>query len=450
MQNILIVGAGKSSGVLIEYLSKHSLSDQYRVTVADNHPPHLDFIFSKSLPVELLKISDVEDTILHEAIFKSTLVISMLPASLHIHIARKCLEAKKHLITPSYISPEMQLLHQPAQKEGLIFLNEMGLDPGTDHMSACDMIFKIQEEGGVVESFLSHCGGLIAPESNDNPWGYKFSWNPRNVVLAGQGNGCIRWKENGRIQLLPYHRLFASTKKVSVGSEEFDSYPNRDSLTFIEPYHLQTAKTVYRGTLRYRGFCEAWNFLVHLGLCDDATPIELNENDTCLEFLLRFIPGAGKYNIEEKTAELLKTTVTSESFKRFKWLGFFEEEKLMLSGTYTAAAVLQKILEKKWQLLPGDRDRVIMLHEMTYQLHGKRFLTTSLLDKRGSSQHTAMAETVGLPIGIAAQMILSKRWKITGVIRPVYREIYQPVLEALEKHGIKFTHAQKEISCFSG
>lgn len=445
MKNILIFGAGKSSGALIDYLYQHAESDRYSLTVADVSAINLEEAIKNKPSLKTIKISNIEDDLVNEIIAQNTLIISMLPAALHFSIAQKCLTKKKNLITPSYISTDMQSLHEAAKNTGLLFLNEMGLDPGIDHLSACAMINQVQEKGGIIESFKSHCGGLVAKESNDNPWGYKFSWNPRNVVVAGQGSGFIRWKENGRTQHLPYHRLFASAETITHGNEKFDTYPNRDSLVFIDPYHLQNAQTVYRGTLRYDGFCNAWNLLVQLGLCDEHTLIDIDKNETNVSFLMKFVQNSSLKNIEAQTARVLNENTESEAFKKLKWLGFFEEKKLPVSGTQTAALVVQKILEGKWQLKKGDKDRIVMIHEMVYRLNENRYSEQAILDKNGDESHTAMAATVGLPIGIAARMILKNEIQLTGVLRPVMKEIYESILVALANLGIAFKHIQKEL-----
>jgi saccharopine dehydrogenase-like NADP-dependent oxidoreductase len=445
MQNIFVIGAGKSSGALIEYLSKLTTQHKFTLTVADVNEENLQTLSTQNLNFQALKINGVDDEKVLSAIAQSALVISMLPASMHIAIAQKCLQAAKHLITPSYISPEMQTLHQEAKKAGLLFLNEMGLDPGIDHMSACEMIQKVQTQGGSIESFKSHCGGLVAKESNNNPWGYKFSWNPRNVVLAGQGADFIRWRENGSTKLLPYHRLFASTATIQIENEKFDSYPNRDSLAFIEPYNLLNAQTVYRGTLRYHGFCQAWQMLVQLGVCDNNSLIEMEENETNASFFSKFLRGSSAENIEEIAAQTLNTSIQDKSFQKLKWLELFEKKKLPVSGKQTAALVLQKILEEKWQLKPGDKDRVVMVHEMVYEINGTKRLLTATLDLSGNERHTAMAATVGLPIGIAAKMILLNQTQLTGVLRPVMKEIYEPVLQTLQQMGIDFKQHEKML-----
>lgn len=443
MQNIVVFGAGKSSGALIEFLWKHAASDNFLVTVADASKPNLAKITKSYVGIETVYINGVEDIQVKSLIEKSTLVISMLPAFLHIEIAKHCLAEKKNLITPSYISPEMEAMKSEVEKAGLLFLNEMGLDPGIDHLSACEMIHAAQEKGATIESFKSHCGGLVAKESNDNPWGYKFSWNPRNVVLAGQGSDFIKWKENGIIQFLPYHRLFASAEIIAFESEKLESYPNRDSLVFIEPYGLQNAQTVYRGTLRYENYCQSWNLLVHLGLCNNYTEIELSENETKMSFLSKFVQGASGSNLELQTTKILGVDVGSKPFQNLKWLGLFTNEKISLSGKQTAAAVLQSILEEKWKLKEGDKDRVVMVHEMIYELAGKQYLATAVLDRNGNENHTAMAETVGLPIGIAARMILKNQIELVGVVRPVMKEIYEPVLAELAILGVSFKHFEK-------
>jgi saccharopine dehydrogenase (NAD+, L-glutamate forming) len=332
----------------------------------------------------------------------------------------------------------MLIWDEMARDSGIILLNEMGLDPGIDHMSACQMLDEIKRKGGVIKSFKSHCGGLVSKESDNNPWHYKFTWNPRNVVLAGQGEKPIQWLENGAQKTLQYEELFANAQPIKLQSgEAFETYPNRDSLSYIDVYGLKGVETFYRGTLRAEGFCDAWNFLVQFGYCDDKTEIVFNANETYGNFFSRLVE-ANKSNFVNKTE------IGSERFEKFLWLELHEKDEIGLQKA-TAAQVLQKRLEEKWKFEATDTDRVVMLHEVEYELNGKRFKQTAELDRSGTLEHTAMAETVGLPIAIAVKLILDGSIKKSGVLRPISKEIYVPVLDALKQYGIAFQHNEMQL-----
>jgi len=438
MKQIIVLGAGKSSGVLIKWLLDNAEVNNWKVTVADadiaiaqkavgNHvhgtAQSIDTEYSPSV-IALVKDCD--------------LAISMLPPALHPMIATFCTVYNKHLITPSYVSDKMLIWDEMARKSGTILLNEMGLDPGIDHMSACQMLDEIRSRGGVIKSFKSHCGGLISKESDNNPWHYKFTWNPRNVVLAGQGEKPIQWLENGKHQTLQYEELFANAQPIKTQSgEAFETYPNRDSLSYIDVYGLQGVETFYRGTLRAEGFCDAWNYLVQFGYCDDKNVIVTDANQTYASVFSKLMKANRSF--------VVSMDLYSEGFKKFEWLDLFDVNNKIDLQKATPAQVLQKRLEEKWKFEPTDTDRVVMLHEVEYELNGKRFKQTAELDRSGTLEHTAMAETVGLPIAIAAKLILDGGIKKSGVLRPISKEIYVPVLDALKHYGIAFQHNEVQL-----
>jgi saccharopine dehydrogenase-like NADP-dependent oxidoreductase len=438
MKNILLLGAGKSSHVLIKYLLQNAASGSWQVTVADislevaqsnvgNHPN------GRAIALDINNTQQRE-----AAIQNADLVISLLPPALHLFAAKDCLRFKKHLVTASYVSPEMKALHDDVVASGLIFLNECGLDPGIDHMSAMKIMDEVHHAGGKITEFRSYTGGLIAPESNNNPWGYKFTWNPRNVILAGQGRA--KYLFDGKIKKVPYKELFTHTEKISVsGVDALEGYPNRDSLSYISLYGLEGISTMLRGTLRYRGFCRAWNVFVQLGYTDDSTRINsgnISYSDLTESLLPLQFRGN---NLPEDLAKFCGEKPGSDTMKKIEWTGILSDEKIPLQHA-TAAQILQNLLEKKWKLEEGDKDIIVMQHQFRIKNSELRIqnLISSLVVKGDNSIDTAMAKTVGLPLGIAAKLILEGKIKSRGVIIPIEKEIYEPVLNELKNYKIVF------------
>jgi saccharopine dehydrogenase-like NADP-dependent oxidoreductase len=374
----------------------------------------------------------------HSEIQKADLVISMLPAHLHGKVAEDCVAFKRNLVTASYVSKEMQALNEEAKKAGIILLNEIGLDPGIDHMSAMQIIDKVKAEGEEITLFKSYCGGLVAPESNDNPWGYKFSWNPRNVILAGQATA--QYIENGSYKYIPYNRLFIQTEPVVVeGYGSFDGYANRDSLSYRHPYGLDSIPTLLRGTLRSTGYCKAWNVFVKLGLTDDSYQIEKTSGMSYRDLLEAFLPF-GEKSTRDKLTQFMGADMDAEVMAKLEWLGLFGDTKISLAQG-SPAQLLQHLLESKWLLKPQDKDMIVMQHQFAIkntQSVKSRILLSTLVVKGDDNVHTAMAKTVGLPMAIAARKIMNKQITLTGVQIPVMKAIYEPVLDELEALGIKF------------
>ncbi len=432
MKQVLVLGAGKSSGVLIDYLLQSGNKLNFKTAVADASIQSAEAAVIHSPNGVAIELNAKNDTQLSELIAGSEVVVSMLPPAFHANVGKHCIQHRKHLVTPSYISPAMQLLNEDAQKHNLIFLNEMGLDPGIDHMSACDIIEAIQAEGGKIISFKSHCGGLVAKESDNNPWHYKISWNPRNVVLAGQGEQPIQWLENREVKQLGYTDLFRSFSLIQSGNGEvFESYPNRDSLGYMDVYGLKNVKTFYRGTLRYEGFCQAWQTLVSWGYTDDNKHYDLQHHT--FESFIKLLTGISK--VSE-----LQLQTNKASFLAIEWLGLFENKAIPLN-TGTAAMVLQQVLEQKLAMNENDKDRVVMLHEFVYlNAAGIEKKQTAILDITGEAKKTAMAKTVGMPIALAVEMLLKNELRLSGVIKPTHPSIYKPVVEKLAQYGIMFHH----------
>ena len=419
MKNILLFGAGKSATSLIDYLSHTCFANQWLLAVADHNPESLTKKIA-GLPAVRPVPVNVENAQERDSLIeKADLVISLLPPSLHILIARSCLAKSKNLLTASYVDENIRKLQAEINSRGLLFLCEMGLDPGIDHMSAMQLINRIRMEDGKITSFRSHTGGLVAPESDNNPWHYKISWNPRNVVLAGSAGALF--KEHGQIRHIDYGQIFENAETVSdekAGTYAF--YPNRDSLAYIPVYGLEEAETFIRTTLRHPDFCRGWKDLVKAGLTDDEQAIS-----PAVKTIADWSSG-------------LKPLLNSFNKPLFDDLGLFENNPLP-AGVLNSADILQSIIETKWKMQPQDRDMIVMLHELEYSIGNIRHsLRSSLLVKGENNLRTAMAKTVGLPLGIAARLILENKIQLKGLHIPIIPEIYTPVLKELEIQGIRF------------
>lgn len=437
MKNILVIGAGRSSSSLIRYLLDNAAKENWTVTVAD---VSLEAVMQKTKGhpnSRAIKFDIHNEQQRAEEISYADLVISMLPAFMHMDVANDCLRLKKHLATASYVSKEMAALDADAKAAGIIFMNEIGLDPGIDHASAMKVIDGIHEEGGELTFFKSYCGGLVAPESNDNPWGYKFSWNPRNVILAGQSTA--QYIENGHYKYIPYNRLFTQTDTVEIeGHGKFDAYANRDSLSYRHAYHIEHIPTMLRGTLRMPGYCKAWNVFVKLGLTEDTYKIEASDSLTYPQLLEAFLPD-GKESVKEKLIAFMGEEMDQEVLAKIEWLGLFEPVKIGVANA-SPAEILQHLLEEKWKLQEHDKDMIVMQHQFKYKTgEGKaKTILSSLVVKGEDQTYTAMAKTVGLPLAIAAKLILQGKISARGVTIPTTKEIYIPLLEELETLGVKF------------
>ncbi|MBI3509126.1 MAG: saccharopine dehydrogenase NADP-binding domain-containing protein [Bacteroidetes bacterium] len=437
MKTILIIGAGRSSSSLIHYLLTEGKKINWKIRVGDADE-QAAFAKVKSFKNGHGFRLDIHDEKQREKeISGSDIVVSMLPASMHGAVAKDCVRLGKSLVTASYVSEEMRSFDKEAKKKKIILLNEIGLDPGIDHMSAMEIISRIKNSGGEMNAFYSYTGGLVAPESNDNPWGYKFSWNPRNVILAGQSTA--QFIENGKYKYLPYYRLFAEAKTIEVdGYGKFDAYANRDSLSYRSVYGLENIPTMLRGTLRAEGYCKAWNIFVQAGFTDDSYKVSDSENITYAQFCESFLPE-GKGSLKKRMALLAGLKENDEAMKKVEWTGIFSNDEFILKNA-SPAQVLQALLEKKWKLQHGDKDMIVMQHRFEYSLKGKEHhLTSSLVVKGEDEIHTAMAKTVGLPAAIAVKLILTGKIARTGVCVPVHADIYAPVLEELKSFGIKFS-----------
>ncbi len=440
---ILIIGAGRSSSALITYALAKSEELGWSVTVADANPTAAaarvnDHPRGHAAWLDVTKTNDRR-----ELIGRADIVVSLLPAHLHLEVAHDCIRLKKHLITASYVSQELYRLGDEARNRELIFMGEMGLDPGIDHMSAMQRLNTIREMGGKISAFRSFTGGLIAPESNDNPWGYKFTWNPRNVVLAGQGTA--QYLENGKLKFIPYQRLFKTLWEIEVpGHGKFEAYANRDSLLYREQYGLEDIPTILRGTLRYPGFSAAWSALVKVGLTNADFPI-LDSAKITYHELMEALAPSGPGSVKDRIAQLLQIDPNGDVMARLVWLGLFRKKKIKLSDA-TPALILENLLLEKWKLSPSDKDLIVMQHQIDYELDGKHLRDVSNLTMKGeNATDTAMARLVGLPMGIFTRLISQGKIQATGVHIPTMREVYEPVLEEMKSFGMELTHHTEEL-----
>ena len=439
MRKILIIGAGRSASSLIQYLLNKSVTENLHLVIGDlslnlaqkktnNHPNAtaiaLD-IFDEDQRKKAIQIADI--------------VISMLPAHLHIEIAKDCVIYKKHLVTASYVSDAMKELDAAAKENNLIFMNEIGLDPGIDHMSAMKVIDEIKDKGGKMLLFESFCGGLVAPESDTNLWNYKFTWAPRNVVLAGQG-GVAKFIQEGAYKYIPYCNLFRRTEFLDVeGYGRFEGYSNRDSLKYRSVYGLDDVLTLYRGTIRKVGFSKAWNMFVQLGMTDDSYVMENSEKMSYRTFVNSFLPYHPTDSVEIKTRLILKIDQDDIMWDKLLELDLFNPNKKVGLKNATPAQILEKILTDSWTLHPEDKDMIVMYHKFGYELNGKKEQIDSKMVCIGDDQtYTAMAKTVGLPVAMATLLILNVKITTPGVQLPIRKEVYKPILKELEEYGVVF------------
>jgi saccharopine dehydrogenase-like NADP-dependent oxidoreductase len=438
MKKILLIGAGRSSTTLIHYLLEKSREYGWELAVGDRDENQARE--KASLAARHFAFDIFNEQQLEAEVMDADVVVSMLPARFHPLVAHTCLRHAKSMLTASYESAEISEMSTRAKSLGILFLNEMGVDPGIDHMSAMRVINRLKEEDHELLCFESFTGGLIAPESDNNPWHYKITWNPRNVVLAGQG-GPARFIQEGTTKNIPYHRLFRRTEVIDIeGYGKFEGYANRDSLKYIEKYDLQGVPTVYRGTLRRPGFCRAWDVFVQLGATDDSYTMQNTEEMTYKEFINSFLYYSREDPVKTKLYHYMHIDQDSDVREKLEWLGIFGNTRIGLKDA-TPAQVLEHILCQKWALEPDDRDMLVMWHKFIYRKRGEpepTLLTSSLVVTGDDPVNTAMAKTVGLPLGIATKMVLTGQIKLTGTHIPTHPDVYEPVLAELDKYGISF------------
>lgn len=437
-QHILILGAGRSASSLIKYLHQQTNSEEWNLTLCEKNPEIGQQRLAEFPGIQLKDFDVLNEEEARSAFQEVDLVISMLPAFMHIHAAKQCAALGIHMITASYLTEEIEALSEEFAGKGKLLLMEMGLDPGIDHMSAMKVLDEIKKEGHELTGFETFTGGLLADNTNmDNPWQYKFTWNPRNVVMAGTGN--VKFVQEGKYKYIPYHKLFGRTEVIHIpGHGYFEGYANRDSLKYLDLYDLRGIKTLYRGTLRRLGFCKTWDIFIQLGATDDTYEMEDVAQMTHRQFINSFLSYNPHDSVELKLAHYLNLGIDSEEMYRLKWLDLFSDELVGLDQG-TPAQVLEHILKKKWTIDDTDLDMIVMWHKFDFIENGRPKQIQSHMVAIGEDQvNTAMSKTVGLPMAIAAKMLLKGELKLTGTHIPTRAEIYEPVLAELQELGFDF------------
>ena len=420
------------------------MSKNFIIQISDFDTENLKF-FTKKYPKIITQIFDVNDKKQREKIvINQSIVISMLPAKYHFLIAIECLKSNINLVTASYISDELMKLDFEVKKKNLLFLNEVGLDPGLDHMSALKLIKEIKNDNGKIKSFKSHCGGLIHPKYDNNPWNYKFTWNPRNVVLAAKGQA--KFLRNNKIIQVNYPDVFKQTEKINIDQlGDFDSYANRDSLKYIKLYGLDEIDTMFRGTLRRKGFCESWEIIALLGLTDDE--VYLNTfNKSYKDLILSQLFNKDNVIDLKKEIELkVSRKISEETYNKLLWTELFTCNRKLKNEKMTLAQVVESLLVKKWNFEEKDRDMIVMQHDFEYQKNNRLLNKKSTLVVYGDENFSAMSKTVGLPLAIATKLILENKINYYGVKIPDISMIYDPILKELEDYKINFNESVVEV-----
>jgi saccharopine dehydrogenase-like NADP-dependent oxidoreductase len=445
MKTILILGAGLSASSLIRYLLAHSEAERWHLKIVDQNLSLVQKKINGHPNAEALSFNALDSKERKPAIAHADLVISMLPAIYHVEVAKDCIEMRTDLITPSYISPEMRALNQEANEAGIVIMNEIGVDPGIDHMSAMKVIDHIKAIGGTLTSFRSFCGGLLAPESDNNPWHYKFTWNPRNVIVAGQGPAAL-YMDNNEYKYIPYTQLFKKIDRFEIPPYgKFDGYANRNSLIYASTYGIEGIPTIYRGTLRRPNYCQGWDVFIQLGMTDDSYAMTNSETLTPRSFLNAFLPYELYTPVEDKFKKVLGEE-NAYLFEQFESMGIFDDSFTYGIENASPAKLLQQLLEPKWKLEPGDKDMLVMYHEFEYLINNEqKKITSSLVNLGVDEVYTAMSNTVGLPVAIAAKLILAGEIQEKGVTLPVKKKVYEPILKELETFGIIFEEKEQTI-----
>ena len=443
MKTILILGAGRSASSLIEYLFNGSVNYNWKIRIAEVRIELAQECLDDHPNGEAIAFDINNENQRREEITQADLVISMLPARFHILAAETCAEVGVDMLTASYLTNDLKNLESKFKSKGKVLIMECGLDPGIDHMSGMKILDQIRSAGHTLTGFETFTGGLLAPSTVDNPWQYKFTWNPRNVVLAGQG--IVKFIQEGKMKYIPYHRLFRRYEMIHIpGYGYFEGYANRDSLKYLDIYGLHDIRTLYRGTLRRPGFCKAWNVFVQLGATDDSYQMEGIGSMTHREFINSFLYYNPHDSVELKLAHYLNIDLEAEIMYRLRWLGLFDDELVGLDEG-TPAQVLEHILKKKWTLDPEEKDMIVMWHKFDFLDGDKnRQIQSHMVIEGRDSKNTAMSLTVGLPLGIAAKMVLEGNIKATGILTPTHKELYEPILRELEEFGLKFEEKEVE------
>ncbi len=432
MQNVLLLGAGLVTRPLVNYL----LDKGYQLTIATRTVSKAVSLVGGHPNGTALTLDLTDPAGLDALIEAADLVISLVPYTFHVQVAKRCIAMKKNMVTSSYVSPAMKDLDAAAKDAGIIILNEIGVDPGIDHMSAMKVIHKVQSEGGRVRGFRSSTGGLPAPADNDNPWGYKFSWSPRGVLMAGRN--AAKWLEDGELVEVPGEDLFLNRWPFEVeGIGVLEVYPNRDSMGYIDLYGLEGVETMFRGTLRYPGWCVAIKQFVDLGWLDMDKRDDL-VGKTYAQILWQILGQSRNGDLRQAVATKLDVSLDHDGIERMSYVGLFSEETVPAGGTSYLDA-LCALLEKKLAYAEGERDMLAMVHQFDIVAADgtSKKVTSTMVDYGIPDGNSSMSRTVSLPAAIATHMILNGDIKMTGVHVPVIPEIYEPVLGELDTMDIK-------------
>jgi saccharopine dehydrogenase (NADP+, L-glutamate forming) len=445
MKKVLVLGAGLSASTLIRYLLEHAEAENWLVRIGDLHKDIARKKVDNHPRGEAFAIDVENSSSLEKEVSSSNIVISLLPSHLHQPVASACLKSGRHLVSTSYVTRDIMEMDKEARSKGVLFMMETGVDPGIGHMSAMQVIDRIRENGDQIIAFESAAGDLIAAPFDQNPWKFKFTWAPSNIVLAGQAGA--RFYHNGKFKYIPYHKIFQRIETIDIpGLGGFEVYPEGDSLRYQSAYGLYNVLTMFRGTIRHPGFCKAWDLLVQLGATDDSFVMDDTDNMTFREFTNSFLAYDIINPVESEIARYLGIEENSELMDKLSWLGLFGNKRIGIPGL-TPARILQHILEQKWQLGPADRDMIIMQNQFDYlHLGSHRKIISNMVLMGEDHHHTALSISTGLPAAITAKLILQGRISLRGVRIPVFREIYAPVLEELAELGIWFTEKDIKLS----
>ncbi len=446
MKKILILGAGKSASAIISYLLSKAEENDWHVTVADQDQSLAAYRVDGHArgTAVAFNVKDAEQV--QAEVEKADIVASLLPAFFHQIVAESCLKNGKHLVTASYVAPESKALDQAFRDKDLLFMGEIGLDPGIDHLGLMKILNELKGQGAKINGVYSYTGALIHPEDDNNPWHYKFTWAPMNVVKAGQGVSMYLYK--GKNKYVPYSRLFTSYREREIGDlGKFEIYPNRDSVKYLEKYHLEGVENFMRGTIRREDYCDAWDAIIRLGLTDDTYEIE-TQGKTYADLLRSYLPlkNIQGNDLKKATATFLQIALDSTIMQQLEYLDLFKETPIN-SPAGSPAQIMCDLLAEKWKLEKGDRDMIVMLHEVDYELNGEHKRRIADMFAFGEDEEkTAIAKTVGLPAGMMVKLIAQEKTSLRGVHIPIYPEIYEPILAELEEYDIEMKERDVAIS----
>jgi len=438
VKKVLVLGAGLVSRPLVRYL----MDSGFEVTVASRTVSKAEKLVEGHTLGRALALNVDDVAAMRQLVQNCDVAVSLLPATRHIEVARACLDMGKHMSTTSYVSPQMRALDAEAQEKGLLLLNEMGVDPGIDHMSAMQVIHQEEQAGGTLVGFSSWCGGLPAPEANDNPFGYKFSWSPKGVLIASRSSA--KYLKNGEVVDIPAERLFADPAQVEIPSVgTFEGYPNRDSVSYMDTYGFSNrVKDMFRGTLRNQGYCMLLTQMIRLGLIEDA-PQQDFSNTTYRGLMEKMF----NQPLEETIPAKLKVSAQESPLEAMKFIGLLSDEPIEIESG-SLMDMLADRMQKTLAYKPGERDMLLMRHDITFEYEGgkrKERVTAIMVDFGIPNGDSSMARTVSLPAAIGTRMLLEDKIRLRGVQIPVVADIYNPVLEELEKMGIGFKETREKL-----